>query len=88
MHYLFPIDGEINPGPPSDMAAIDLFNERLQTQGYWVYANGLAGPNTATIIDLLRRLGCTQSGAAYEKAIELACRSNLAVLVRSNGRIH
>jgi hypothetical protein len=33
------------------MAAIDAFNERLQAQGYWVYANGLAEPSTATVID-------------------------------------
>jgi hypothetical protein len=52
MHYLISvIDDQSNPGPPSDMAAIDTFNDRLQAQGYWVYANGLAGPNTATIID-------------------------------------
>jgi hypothetical protein len=36
---------------PAEMAAIDAFNERLQAQGYWVYANGLAEPSTATVID-------------------------------------
>jgi hypothetical protein len=33
------------------MGAIDVFNERLQSQGHWVYANGLASPDTATVID-------------------------------------
>ena len=36
---------------PEEMDAIDVFNERLQAQGYWVFANGLAEPNSATVID-------------------------------------
>jgi hypothetical protein len=36
---------------PGEEAAIDAFNDRLRAQGYWVYANGLADPNTATVID-------------------------------------
>ena len=31
--------------------AIDVFNERLQAEGHWVFAGGLGGPNTATVID-------------------------------------
>ena len=34
-----------------EMAAIDVFNERLQSGGHWVYANGLTAPSTATVID-------------------------------------
>jgi len=34
-----------------EMAAIDVFNEQLQTQGHWVFAGGLASPSTATVID-------------------------------------
>jgi hypothetical protein len=52
MHYLLSvIDDQITPGPPSDMAAIDVFNDRLQKQGYWVYANGLGTPDSATVVD-------------------------------------
>src|SRR6516225_4052371 len=36
---------------PGEEAAIDAFNDKLRAQGYWVYANGLAAPNTATVID-------------------------------------
>jgi len=36
---------------PGEEAAVDAFNERLQAQGNWVYANGLASPNSATVID-------------------------------------
>jgi hypothetical protein len=36
---------------PGEEAAIDTFNDRLRAKGYWVYANGLAEPSTATVID-------------------------------------
>jgi len=36
---------------PDEDAAIDVFNERLQTEGHWVFAGGLGGPDTATTID-------------------------------------
>jgi hypothetical protein len=35
----------------AEMAAIDVFNDRLQADGYWVFAGGLALPGTATVID-------------------------------------
>lgn len=34
-----------------EQAAIDVFNERLQADGHWVFAGGLASPGTATVID-------------------------------------
>ena len=34
-----------------EAAAIDVFNEQLQADGHWVFAGGLAGPSTATVID-------------------------------------
>jgi hypothetical protein len=36
---------------PDEMAAIDVFNDRLKADGYWVFAGGLGGPSTATVID-------------------------------------
>jgi len=36
---------------PDEMAAIDVFNDRLQAEGHWVFAGGLAAPSTATVID-------------------------------------
>ena len=36
---------------PDVDAAIDVFNERLQANGYWVFAGGLGNPDTATVID-------------------------------------
>ena len=34
-----------------EAAAIDVFNARLQAEGHWVFAGGLGGPDTATVID-------------------------------------
>ncbi len=34
-----------------EMAAIDAFNDRLMAEGHWVFAGGLGGPDTATVID-------------------------------------
>ena len=36
---------------PDEMAAIDVFNDRLQAEGHWVFAVGLAAPGSATVID-------------------------------------
>ena len=36
---------------PDEMAAIDVFNDRLQAEGHWVFAGGLEPPSTATVID-------------------------------------
>jgi hypothetical protein len=34
-----------------EMAAIDTFNDRLVAEGHWVFAGGLGGPSSATVID-------------------------------------
>jgi hypothetical protein len=36
---------------PSEMADLDVFNDRLQAEGHWVFAAGLGSPSTATVID-------------------------------------
>jgi hypothetical protein len=36
---------------PEEDAAIDVFNDRLQAEGRWVFAGGLAAPSSATVID-------------------------------------
>ena len=36
---------------PEEMAAIDVFNDRLIAEGHWVFAGGLAAPSSATVID-------------------------------------
>ena len=52
MQYLVSvIDDESESGTPNEMTAVDVFNERLQTEGHWVFAAGVGGPDTATVID-------------------------------------
>jgi hypothetical protein len=52
MQYLVSViaDGTEVDSPEVE-AAIDAFNERLQAGGYWVFAAGAGGPNTATVVD-------------------------------------
>jgi hypothetical protein len=52
MKYLVSvIDDTTGSATSQEMAAIDEFNDRLQAQGHWVFAGGLAAPSTATVID-------------------------------------
>ncbi|EWT03101.1 hypothetical protein N865_04125 [Intrasporangium oryzae NRRL B-24470] len=52
MQYLLSvIDDTPDSGTPEEMVDIDVFNEALQTGGHWVFAGGLGGPDTATVID-------------------------------------
>ncbi len=36
---------------PEEMTAIDAFNDRIQADGHWVFAGGLADPSSATVVD-------------------------------------
>ena len=38
-------------GTDAEQAAIDVFNDRLQAEGRWVFAGGLGTPASATVID-------------------------------------
>ena len=52
MKYLVSvIDDGTGLATPTAEADIDVFNERLQAEGHWVFAAGLGGPDTATVID-------------------------------------
>jgi hypothetical protein len=52
MRYLITvIDDSTNSATGDEMAAIDEFNDRLRAGGHWVFAGGLAAPDTATVID-------------------------------------
>jgi hypothetical protein len=45
------IDDKASNGTQEEMDAVDVFNDRLIAEGYWVFAGGLASPSTATVID-------------------------------------
>jgi hypothetical protein len=52
MQYLFSvIDDGTGSATPTEDAAIDVFNDRLQADGNWVFAGGLGSPDPATVID-------------------------------------
>jgi hypothetical protein len=52
MQYLFSvIDDTAGLATPEEDAAIDVFNERLQAEGHWVFAGGLGAPISATVVD-------------------------------------
>ncbi|MGW5361991.1 YciI family protein [Actinopolymorpha pittospori] len=52
MQYLVSvIDDRTGSATPDEMTAIDAFNERVQAEGHWVFAGGLADPSSATVID-------------------------------------
>jgi hypothetical protein len=52
MQYLVSvINDSASLATPEEMAAIDVFNDRLQAEGHWVFAGGLGDPSSATVID-------------------------------------
>ena len=53
MQYLVSVifDDTHGLATPAEDAAIDVFNDRLNAEGHWVFAGGLAAPSSATVID-------------------------------------
>jgi hypothetical protein len=52
MQYLVSvINDDTTPDSDEEQAAIDVFNDELQADGYWVFAGGLSAPSAATVID-------------------------------------
>jgi hypothetical protein len=52
VQYLVSVIYDANDVATEDeMEAITAFNKKLKADGYWVFAGGLAAPNTATVID-------------------------------------
>ncbi|RHA44000.1 YciI family protein [Cellulomonas rhizosphaerae] len=45
------LDDRTGSGTDDEMAAIDVYNDQLRADGHWVFAGGLGGPETATVID-------------------------------------
>ena len=50
-YFVSVIDDKTNSGTDEEMVAIDEFNDRLRSGGHWVFAAGLAAPESATVID-------------------------------------
>jgi len=45
------IDDGTGPETATEEAAVDAFNDRLRSEGYWVFAGGLGSPDPATVVD-------------------------------------
>ena len=74
MQYLVSvIHDQAGLATPDEMAAIDVFNDRLQAEGHWVFAGGLASPNTATVIDNRGEEALVTDGPFIESKEYLAC---------------
>ena len=58
------IDNESGTASPSEMAVIDAFNEKLQANGYWVIAVGIASSSDATTIDNRSDAGVLKPGSS------------------------
>ena len=73
MQYLVSvIDDTAGLATPDEMAAIDVFNDRLQAEGHWVFAAGLEGPSSATVIDNRDGAGLVTDGPFVESKEYLA----------------
>ncbi|MEO3828196.1 YciI family protein [Actinomadura sp. B10D3] len=73
MQYLLSvIHDQASLATPDEHAAIDVFNDRLQAEGRWVFAGGLASPDTATVIDNRGRKAVITDGPFLETKEYLA----------------
>ena len=43
--------GKTDSATQAEGAAIDVFNQKLIDEGYWVFAEGLSAPSAATVVD-------------------------------------
>lgn len=62
---IYVIDTETNSGGPSEMAAIDAFNDHLQSNSHWITAAGIGAPRTAKLIDNRADAGVVEPGSLF-----------------------
>jgi hypothetical protein len=73
MQYLFSVIHDADSSAtPEEIAAIDVFNSRLETEGHWVFAGGLGAPASATVIDNRGELASFTDGPFLESKEYLA----------------
>jgi hypothetical protein len=65
---IFVIDDMGNSGTPDEMVQIDAFNEKLQENGQWITAGGLAAPVNANVIDNRKNAGLSTSKSLFDGA--------------------
>lgn len=62
------IDDKSNSGTEAEMRAVDAFNDKLEAQGHWVFACGLADPKTAKVFDSRNGAGLVHEGPLFQVA--------------------
>jgi hypothetical protein len=73
MQYLVSvIDDVAGNATPEEDAAIDVFNDRLQAEGHWVFAGGLGSTDSATTIDNRGGRGIVTDGPFLESKEHVA----------------
>ncbi len=60
------IDHQSRSASTDEIAAIDAFNDDLQTNGHWIIACGIDSPSTATVIDNRDDLGSFTPGPLHD----------------------
>jgi len=62
------IDVASGTGTSDERAAIDVFNEVLEANGHWIFACGIDGPSTATVIDNRSGAGLSSAGPLIDSS--------------------
>ncbi len=57
------VDSASRTGSSDEMAAIDIFNDKLQKNGHWIFACGVDSPSTASLIDNRAGAGSVVKGS-------------------------
>ena len=60
------IDSASRTGSTDEMAAIDIFNEKLQNNGHWITAAGIRPGSVATLIDNRDNKGEVTAGSLFD----------------------
>jgi hypothetical protein len=68
MNYVMSVlfDEHSTDATADESAAIDAFNDKLRSNGQWVYANGLVSPEASTVIDNRDGKGLVTDGPFVE----------------------
>jgi hypothetical protein len=66
--FIAVIDTTSGSASGDEMDAIDMFNEKLQSNGHWIIACGIASPRNATVIDNRAGAGIVTSGPLFDNA--------------------
>ena len=67
-YVIYVIDTATNSGGAGEMAAIDAFNDHLQSNSHWITAAGIGAPATAQVIDNRADAGLVTPGSLFDSA--------------------